>query len=155
MGKFSEASRRTPKTSSRSFSNNDVYVSKSVYLRSCKVKGFGLYANRYYNKGDVIQEYKGKIISVDQSNEKTRNKQYMFNVKHNHKILFVIDAAIARTSSASRYVNSVTSFTDNDRNTEFVQYKQRIYLVASKQIAKHDELISFYGENTDKIICES
>ena len=155
MGKFSEASKRTPKTSSSSFSNDDVYVSQSAYLKSCKVNGSGLYANRSYDKGDVIQEYRGKIISVDQSNEKSRNKQYMFNVKHNHKTLFVIDAAVARTSSASRYVNSVSSFTDNDRNTEFVQYKQRIYLVASKKIAKHDELISFYGENTDKIICAS
>lgn len=154
MGKFREASIRTPKTSSNSFSNNDVYVSQSVYLKSvCKVKGFGLYANRSYKKGDVIQEYKGKQISVEQSNEKSRNKQYMFNVKHNHKLLFVIDAAVARTSSAARYVNSVTDFTDNDRNTEFIQYKQRIYLVATKRIAKNDEFISYYGEHTDKIIC--
>jgi len=153
MGKFSEASMRTPKFSSNSFYNNDVYVSQSIYLSACKVKGFGLYANRSYNKGDVIQEYKGRQISVEQSNQKSRNKQYMFNVKHNHKILFVIDAAVARTSSAARYVNSVTDFTDNDRNTEFVQYKQRIYLVATKRISKNDELISYYGEHTDQLIC--
>ena len=79
----------------------------------------------------------------------------MFNVRKNHKISFVIDAAVASKSSAARYVNSVTSFTDNDRNTEFVQYNQRIYLVAAKQIVKHRELISFYGEDTDKIICAS
>ena len=155
MGKFSEASKRTLKTSSNSFSNNDVYVSQSVYLQSCEVRGWGLYANRLYNKGDVIQEYIGKIISLEQSNAKTRNKQYMFNVRKNHKISFVIDAAVASKSSAARYVNSVTSFTDNDRNTEFVQYNQRIYLVAAKQIVKHRELISFYGEDTDKIICAS
>ena len=153
MGKFSEASIRTPKSSSNSFSNNDVYVSLSTYLSTCKVKGFGLYANRSYNKGDVIQEYKGKQISVEHSNQKSRNKQYMFNVKQNNKIIFVIDAAVARTSSAARYVNSVTDFTDNDRNTEFVQYKQRIYLVATKRISKKDELISYYGEHTDQVIC--
>ena len=39
MGKFSEASKRTLKTSSNSFSNNDVYVSQSVYLQSCEVRG--------------------------------------------------------------------------------------------------------------------
>ena len=81
MGKFSEASRRTPKTSSKGFSNDDVYVSKSGYLDTCNAKGYGLYANRSFLKGDVIQEYRGKRISKQQSDKKLNNTQYMFAVK--------------------------------------------------------------------------
>lgn len=145
---------RTPKTSSKTFVNDDVYVSKSKFLDSCNAKGFGLYANRMYRNGDVIQEYKGKVISKKQSEEKMKNNQYMFEVKQNNKtILFVIDAAVAKTSSALRYVNSVLDCNDKRRNTEFVQYDKRIYLVAIKKIRKNDEFVSYYGENTDKIIC--
>lgn len=155
MGKFRDASMRTPKTSSKTFVNNDVYVSKSNFLQSCNVIGSGLYANRLYCAGDVIQEYKGKKISKKQSDEKMKNNQYMFEVKRNKTILFVIDAAVAKTSSALRYVNSVIDCNDKRRNTEFVQYDTKIYLVATKKIRKNDEFVSYYGENTDKIICSS
>jgi SET domain-containing protein len=136
-----------------------VYVSVSKYLKErCGSAAdgnmaYGLYASRQYLKGDVIQEYKGRIISEKESNEKRRNIEYMFDVRQGRKILFVIDAGDPKNSSAARYANSVLDFHDKDRNAEYVQHDRKIYLVASKRVRPNEELLSFYGENTENIIC--
>jgi len=46
---------------------------------------------------------------------------YMFEVKVNGEIIKVIDGALARTSSAARYANTVLEFDDPERNSTFVQ----------------------------------
>lgn len=156
MGKYLRASIRTLKRSSRKFENEDVYVQESAFLKDeCDTGGLGLYASRPYRKGDVVQEYKGNEISDRAANMKSRSRQYMFDVKGaNGKVLFVIDAARASTSSAARYTNAVLDYNDPRRNAEFKQYDQKIYLVASKPIKTHQEIISFYGADTSRVICE-
>lgn len=151
MGKYNDASKRTLSKSSAHFKDSYVYVDDSSFLRSqCNCDGKGLYANREFSKGEVIQEYKGIIISADAA-DKEQNNNYMFDVRKNKNIIHVIDASKPALSSAARYVNSTLRYNDIRRNAEFKQYNQRIYLVASKQILRHREIISFYGEDTETI----
>ena len=146
MGKFSDASQRTPKTSCKTFKNRDVYVAKSSYLKH--IDELGLIASREFQKGDVIQEYKGKIISDEQADMKKSGRKYMFDVHYNNKVVHVIDAAICSKSSAARYVNSTLTIDDINKNSEFIQYNLKIYLVATKYIPPNHEIISFYGRHT-------
>jgi SET domain-containing protein len=150
MGKFSEASKRTPSTSSPTFENDDVYVAESSYLK--EKNQCGLFANRNFGVGDIIQEYIGKHITKEESDNKKKSTMYMFEVKVNGKIDKVIDGAKAGTSSAARYANTVLKNDDPMKNSDFVQYRGRIYLKAVKEIQKSKEIITYYGKNTHDII---
>jgi hypothetical protein len=151
MGYFSEASKRTPKRSSKTFRNDDVYVAKSKLLNNTEL---GLFANRDYDAGDIIQEYKGKNISDEDAENKTRNRKYMFEVRRRGNVVHVIDAANSHTSSAVRFVNTSLKRHNKQQNSEFKQYALRIYLVATKQIPKHTEFVAYYGDNTFGVLNE-
>lgn len=151
--KYNDASVRTSKKSSPTFMNDDVYVSKSIFLKKNGVDGYGLYASRPYDVGDVIQEYTGIKIDLEQAANKKSHKNYFFEVKKNGRTSFIIDAANASRSSPARFVNSIRyEHEEKFRNTSFVQYQQKIYLVAIKPIKKTDELIAYYGKFTETII---
>ena len=152
--KFEEASVRTPTKSDPHFSNEDVYVKKSLFLTDRGVKGSGLYASRAYAVDDIIQEYTGKIISLKDCSKKKTHRNYFFEVRGaNKKIIHVIDGANTLHAGPARYVNSI-QFEDevDSQNTKFVQRNKKIYLIAIKPIRKHDELISYYGKHTEDII---
>lgn len=155
MGKFSEASSRTPSYSSSTFRNGDVYVAPSVYLKN---NGFGLYANRDYEEKDIIQEYKGvrltnrQALAMEADQENTQAKNYLFEVNNGQKVNHVIDGSDERKTSAVRFANSTKTWKNKSRNAEFVQYKKKVYLVASRPIKQHSEIITYYGEYTKKII---
>jgi hypothetical protein len=150
MGKFKEASNRTPSTSSPTFENDDVYVGISTYLK--EKDQHGLFANRDFDENEIIQEYIGKNITNEESNNKKKSTMYMFEVKVNGRVDKVIDGALARTSSAARYANTVLDFDDPERNSTFVQYNERIYLKASRKIKRFQEIITYYGKNTQNVI---
>jgi SET domain-containing protein len=150
MGKFSEATNRTPPTSSLTFKNDDVYVGISSYLK--EKNQYGLFANRNFDKGEIIQEYIGKHITKEESDNKKKSTMYMFEVKKYKKIIKVIDGANKKTSSATRYANTVLKIDDPMKNSDFVQYDERIYLKASRKIKRFEEIITYYGENTQNII---
>ena len=151
--KYSDASVRTSKKSSPTFRNDDVYVSKSNFLKKNGVDGYGLYASRPYYTGDVIQEYTGIKISLEEATNKKTHKNYFFEIKANGKIVCIIDAANASRSSPARYVNTIRyAHEERYRNTTFVQYQQKIYLVAIKPIKRDSELIAYYGKFTENII---
>lgn len=149
MGKYKDARARTRVGVSPAFRDEWVYVSTSSYISS----GYGLYASRTYHKGDVIIEYVGKRISDADAEKKKAHKRYLFDVRgRNRKVLFVLDAASPKVSSAARYVNTTLSYGDPVRNTKFIQYKKRIYLVATRRIQPNREIISFYGADTHRLI---
>jgi SET domain-containing protein len=152
MGKYQVASDRTIRGVTRNFMDDWVYVSKSKFLKSSGHFGYGLYSNTEYAPGDVILEYLGKHISDASANAKRRYTQYLFDVTHKHKVAFVIDAANNKYASAAKFANSTLTFNDNKRNAEFFQYKQRVYLVASKHIRKNKEIITYYGPDTINVI---
>jgi hypothetical protein len=151
MGKFYEASERTPHFSSISFKNNDVFVDISKFLHH---QGIGLYASRSYNRKDVIQEYVGTNITDEQAESKRKGRKYMCDVKVGRTVLHVIDGSNSKKASAVRYANSVLHWGDRKRNSELVQYKHKIYLVATSKIKRNSEIITFYGEDTELVINE-
>lgn len=148
MGKYQEASDRTPQYSNDSYIDQWVRVGKSIFVTGEK----GLFANRRFNNGDVIQELKGKIISDENAEKLSECQDYLFDVKDKNKIYHVINVCDAATASAARYVNSVRHFMNKKRNAEFKQYNKHIYLVASRNISKGTEILSYYGEDTLKLI---
>jgi SET domain-containing protein len=97
-------------------------------------------------------EYKGRIISDEEAEAKRQCTQYMFDVKKGKKIVRVIDGARNRYASAGKYVNSTPTYNDRKRNAEFVQYKMKIYIVATKRIRSGHEILVYYGEDTNRII---
>lgn len=109
MGKFQDASDRTRVGV---FADDYVYVDNSQFLESLNLEGKGLFAATDYEKGDVIQEYRGTIISDEEAELKTRCKNYMMDVKENHKVIHVIDAANSRSSSAVKFVNTTLTWND-------------------------------------------
>jgi len=152
-GKYEDASLRTIKGTSPTFRNQDVYIAPSNFLRLNNAVGSGLYASRSYDKGDVIQEYIGKRLSITAANKKKTNR-YMFDVKHEKKSAFVIDSYDIRNASAIRYVNSIQHEGEEKKflNTKFVQHNKQIFLVAIKSIKKDQEMVTYYGKFTQGII---
>jgi hypothetical protein len=76
----------------------------------------------------------------------------MFDVKDGKKVIHVIDGANNKFASAAKYTNTTRTFADKKRNSEFVQYNKKIYLVASKKLLKNSEIISYYGNDTERVI---
>jgi hypothetical protein len=153
--KYEEASARTHTGVSRDYADEYVAVGPSKFLESIGAAGSGLYASRPYNSGDVIVEYTGKIISVEDSEKKKKNRNYFFEVRRGRKPVYVIDSANNRNSSAAKFVNTVLEFGDRRRNAEFVQRNMKIYLKATKSIKRGQEIIGYYGENTQGVIDSS
>ena len=155
LDKFKDASARTPNRSSPTFANEDVYVKKSRFLMDRKVNGYGLYASRDYQIGDVIQEYTGKVMSLEECKKKRTHRNYFFEVRKNGQIEFVIDGANTTHSGPARYVNTIRYEEEVPfQNTKFVQKRMKIYLVAIRPIYREDELISYYGKHTEAIISQ-
>ena len=151
MGKFQDASDRTRVGV---FADEYIFVDNSQFLETLGIEGKGLFAATDYEVGDVIQEYRGKIISDEEAEQKTRSKNYMMDVKENHKVIHVIDAANSRSSSAVKFVNTTLTWNDHKRNAEFTQYNKKIYLVATKKIKTGSEILVYYGPDTKRIVTQ-
>lgn len=154
MGKYEDASARSKKGVSSSYADDNVYVKNSDFLEGLGFEGNGLYAARTFNLGDVILEYRGIIISDAKAEKKKTHRNYMFDVKLKGRVLHVIDGANNKHASAAKFVNSVLKYSDRKRNSKFVQYDQKIFLVATKKIYANREIISFYGEDTHRVITQ-
>ena len=152
MSKYQAASDRTKVNVNRLYMDEWVRVKKSNFLSSMGIAGRGLYAMKPYARGDVILEYKGKILTDQQAEEKKGTKKYLFDVKDKGKVIFVIDGANNVFASPAKFVNTVRVWSDPQRNSEFKQYRKKIYLVASKPIKTGEEFITYYGPETDKVI---
>ena len=129
--KYKIASERTSVEVNDNFSDEDVFVAESQHLIKKGLQGRGLYANRTYQAGDVIGEYVGKILTPEEADAKQSHKQYMFEVWVQRHLVFVIDSAVNRYSSAMKFTNAADTI--KQQNAEFKQYDQHIYLVAIKK----------------------
>jgi hypothetical protein len=125
-------------------------VKASQHLAAKGITANGLYTDRALKNGDVIAEYRGKILSLDQALKKKTNRAYMFDVKVGKKVTHVIDAANKKLSSFARFANSADY--DDQQNVKFVQKDKKIYLVAKRKIAKNTELLTWYGKRTSDVI---
>jgi len=130
--------------------DENVFVDDSKFLSNMKIRGKGLYAARDFRKNEYIQEYLGKMITDQEAERKTKNTNYMFDVKGKRGILFVLDGAQKRYSSAARYVNAANKL--SQQNSYFKQVGDRIMLRALKRIPKYNEIIGWYGPDTHRVI---
>jgi SET domain-containing protein len=113
----------------------------------------GLFTEEAIPAGSFIGEYKGKIITDQQAEMKTRGTNYLFDVKGaNGRVLHVIDAANASKSSFLRYVNAAN--TEDQQNARYVQRSRRIYLKATRAIPPRAEIIAWYGSDTSRVITQ-
>jgi hypothetical protein len=150
MGKFEEASNRTRRGVTERYSDRDVKVKNSRFLASKGVKGSGLYSNRRLEKGYVIGEFVGKLLTDKKAEEKKGNKGYMFDVRQRGRIVHVIDGADSRTSSAPRFANAAD--TEPQQNARWRQHKCRIYMELIKTVARDTEILTWYGKSTNDVV---
>ena len=74
----------------------------------------------------------------------------MFDIKHKHKIIHVLNGKPIRFSSFLRYVNAANTY--DQQNSSFEQHNKRIYLRAIKRIPANTEVIAWYGKKTKRMI---
>ena len=125
------------------------------------VVGDGLYAARRLPKHTVIGEYRGRIIEDEKDARGDSSYRFLVENIRTHKYLFTIDGEEAGESSIVRYANAVDSVAQ--QNAAFVQFPppgtrakgrhgHRIVLVALRDLARDEEIVAWYGEDTAKII---
>ena len=116
---------------------------KIYKIKKSKIDKNGLYANCNIKKGTKIIEYKGKIISVKQSetNPKFDNDKaiYLFNI--NKK--FDLDGDYS--FNTARLINHSC-----DPNCEVFGSGLKVWVYAMKNIKKGDELSYDYGFSFDE-----
>lgn len=111
------------------------------HSKKLEKKPLGLWTMVKIKKNSYIGEYKGEETKYRKSN-------YIFKIS-NKKDTY-IDAKKLKHGSFLRYVNASLNY--NDINAIYVQYKQRIYLKAIKDIKPRREIITYYGKHTKDII---
>jgi hypothetical protein len=150
MGKFEEAAARTRRGVTERYSDSDVKVKRSRFLASKGVKGRGLYSNRRLEKGYVIGEFVGRLLTDKEAEAKKGKKGYMFDVRQRGRIVHVIDGADSRTSSVPRFANAAD--TERQQNARWRQHKCRFYMELIKTVARDTEILTWYGKNTDDVV---
>ena len=116
---------------------------KLFKIKKSKIDKNGLYANRDIKKGTRILEYKGKIITVKQSetNSKFDNGKaiYLFNINKR----FDLDGDFK--FNTARLINHSCN-----PNCEVFGSGLKVWVYALKNIKKGDELSYDYGFSFDK-----
>tara|TARA_B100000941_G_C28400512_1_gene497819 strand:- start:416 stop:877 length:462 start_codon:yes stop_codon:yes gene_type:complete len=116
---------------------------KLYKIKKSKIDKNGLYANRDIRKGTKIIEYKGKIISVKQSetDPKFDNDKaiYLFNINKKYDLDGDFKFNIARLINHSC-----------NPNCEVLGKGLKLWVYAIKNILKGEELSYDYGFNFDE-----
>ena len=112
-------------------------------IKKSKIDNKGLYANQDIKKGTRIMEYKGKIITVKQteSNPKFDNAKaiYLFNLNKR----FDLDGDFK--FNTARLINHSC-----EPNCEVTGEGLKVWVYAIKDISKNEELSYDYGFSYDK-----
>ena len=115
---------------------------KLYKIKKSKIDNNGLYANQNIKKGTKIIEYKGKIISVKQSEVSSKFDNgkaiYLFNINKKYDLDGDFKFNIARLINHSC-----------EPNCEVFGSGLKIWVYAMKNIKKGEELSYDYGFNYD------
>jgi hypothetical protein len=139
------------------------YVKKSEHLkrprvllnergepeRRRSVDGDGLYAAQTLPPFSVVGEYRGAIIADAADAKGASNYRFAVRDLRNGRTLHTIDGENKEVSSIARYANAADTL--EQVNAEFVQFRRRVFLVATRKIRAHEEIITWYGEDTEVI----
>ena len=100
-----------------------------------KVHGYGAFATRDVKKGEVLDEYLGDRITHAQADKRYEDH----DENDNHTFLFIVDKKIVIDAGIggndARFINHKC-----DPNCESEIKKGRVFIVATKKIAKGEEL---------------
>lgn len=144
---------------SRQIGYRDEFVTAkaSKFLKELGVPGTGLYASMKFSKGDVIIPYKGVLRTdeeIESNSDHFSDDHYLFDIlavsDDSTDVGMVEDAEDPSKSNAGRYVNSANS--DDQQNSRFIQIEDHVFLQAIKPIKKGEEILSYYGDDTDYIV---
>ncbi|HEY4065000.1 MAG TPA: SET domain-containing protein [Puia sp.] len=130
-------------------------LEKQLLVKRSGLKGAGqgLFTRKPIAKGTKIVEYKGKITTWKEVNDRNGLNGYIYYVNRNH----VLDAwgtkkALARYANDARGLIRTTGITNNSTyETEGL----RVYIVAAKNIPAGGEILVGYGKEYWDIIKEN
>ena len=115
--------------------------------------GKGLFTNKDIPKGKKIVEYKGKVTTWKEVDDKQGLNGYIYYVNRNH----VIDASATKDALA-RYANDAKGMMRTDgikNNCTYHIEGLRVYIVAMRNIPAGSELFVGYGKEYWDIIKEN
>ena len=124
-----------------------------VKRSTLKGAGKGLFTTKDIAKGKKIVEYKGKITTWKEVDDKKGLNGYIYYVNRNH----VIDAATTKDALA-RYANDAKGLMRTDGITNNCTYNiegTRVYIVAMRNIPAGSEIFVGYGKEYWDIIKEN
>ena len=120
------------------------FESQGVEVRPSHIpdSGHGLFASRDFRVGDVLGEYRGRVLSLLQAH-RLEDRDYLmggFGINAHVDARFALDAP-------ARYVND--HFDKSQLNAEFHKdkSKKRALLVATRAIKRGEEIYASYGES--------
>jgi len=115
----------------------------SFYRKKSGINNWGLFAGKDFKKGDKVIEYKGKKYTHKQIEDDDRfdNSKaiYLFTLNKT----YVLDGDTK--SNTAKYINHSC-----DPNCEVDVIKGKIWIIATQDIKKGDELSYDYGFGYDK-----
>lgn len=132
-------------------------VEDGLEVRQMPDKGRGIFACKYFNKGDFVCEYAGEIISYQMAKKREEMYAqdptigcYMYFFEYKTK-LYCIDAT-AETGRLGRLLNH--SKTDGNCRTQLfeINSKPHLILVAARDINAGEEMLYDYGDRNKTAI---
>jgi uncharacterized protein len=112
--------------------------------------GKGLFTKKIIPKGTRIIEYKGKVTTWKEVDNRDGLNAYIFYINRNH----VIDASKYKNSFA-RFVNDAKGSkkkSESINNCKYVVDELRVFLESKKEIAANQEILAGYGKEYWDII---
>ena len=132
-------------------------VEDGLEVKNMPDKGRGIFASKYFNKGDFVCEYAGEMISYQLAKKReemyaqdTSIGCYMYFFEYKSKI-YCIDAT-AETERLGRLLNH--SKTDGNCRTQLfeINSKPHLILVAARDIKPGEEMLYDYGDRNKNSI---
>jgi hypothetical protein len=130
-------------------------LEKQLLVRRSTLKGAGkgLFTTKPIAKGTKIVEYRGKVSSWKEVNDRNGLNGYIYYVNRNH----VVDAwgtkkALARYANDARGLVRTTGVRNN---SSYETEGLRVYIVAAKNIPAGSEILVAYGKEYWDIIKEN
>lgn len=120
--------------------DNHLVVKKSTLPNA----GKGLFTKIFIPKGAFIVEYKGKVSTWKEAEPAEGFNGYIYYINRNKVIDAMHDpSAIARYANDAKGLSRIKGLTNN---AEYIELKDRVFIVAKKDIPKGSEIFVGYGK---------
>lgn len=112
--------------------------------------GYGLQAMKKFNKGQIITQYCGRVVTLKQAMSLHNQDKLLTTHAASHRsrgevILGIQDPSQAIGNGGGSFVNH--SFDKSIINCKFGRKENGLFLIATKEIEKHDIIYCNYGKS--------